>query len=143
MITTRTITVDGQEVTIRETSREQSWRLVHDGSALLALFESGGVTATKNTIFEAATKDECVAEAQRLGLSGLDEALAKDMAEQLASAYKTDKVQGESAFQYCAAVMAQSGARDVSTAISTMANTRLESGKITRPPGGGGVSTHP
>lgn len=137
MITTRKITVDQQDITIYETSKEQSWRLVHDGVNLVALFESEGITGTKNTLFEAATRDECVAEAQRLGLVGLDEWIAKDTAEQLAAAYRTDKVERETPFQYCAAIMAQAGVTDVATAISATQASRVQSGKITLPSGGG------
>lgn len=143
MITSRKTTVDKQEITIYETSKGQSWRLVHDGSTLVALFQSEGITATKNTLFEAATRDECIAEAQRLGLEGLGEWIAKDTAEQLASAYKTDKVEGETAFEYCASVMAQVGVFDVTTAISATKSSRIESGKISASPDGGGVKANP
>lgn len=137
MITTRKITVGAEEITIYETSKELSWRLVHDGVNLIALFESSGITGTKNTLFEAATRDECVAEAQRLGLVGLDEWIAKDTAEQLAAAYRTDKIGHETAFEYCAAIMAQAGVTDVATAISATQASRVASGKIILPSGGG------
>ena len=45
-----------------------SWRLVHDGEAVLMLAELFGYTETAHTAFEAATQRECVAEAHRRGL---------------------------------------------------------------------------
>lgn len=48
-----------------------SWRLVHDGTDVLALFESGGTTETIHTLFEADTKEACDAEIARLGLNVL------------------------------------------------------------------------
>ncbi len=54
--------------TLSESSRELSWRLVHDGVSVLALFESEGVTGTKFTLFTG-TRAACDAEIARLGLS--------------------------------------------------------------------------
>lgn len=48
-----------------------SWRLVHNGTDVLALFESTGVTETIHTLFEAGTKEACEAEIARLGLNPL------------------------------------------------------------------------
>lgn len=45
-----------------------SWRLVHDGEKVLALLFAYGTTQTKFTLFEADTKEECLAEIARLGL---------------------------------------------------------------------------
>lgn len=47
---------------------DSSWRLVHDGKDVMALFESGGYTTTIHNVFEAQTRDECLAEIERLGL---------------------------------------------------------------------------
>lgn len=139
MITTRTITVGFVDIEIHETSKELSWRLVHDGSNLVALFQSEGITSTKNTLFEAQTKDECIAEAQRLGLSGLDEWIIKDIAEQFGKAYQTDKIARETPFQYLATITVQSGITDVTLAISNTRETRLAAGKI----GVGVIKTNP
>lgn len=136
MITTRTITVGTEQVTIYETSKGQSWRLVHDGAKLVAMFESSGITSTKNTIFETATRDECVTEAQRLGLSGLDEWVVKDVAGQLGKAYQTDKLKGETPFHYLATIMSQAGVTNVAAAIVATQSSRVVSGKITLPAGG-------
>lgn len=143
MITTRKITVGAEDITIYETSKDQSWRLVHDGSTLLALFQSEGITGTKNTLFEADTRNECIAEAQRLGLAGLDEWIAKDTSDQLAAAYRTDKVESETPFQYCAVIMAQAGVTDVAATIAATQASRISSGKITQPPSGGGIKINP
>ncbi len=53
---------------------EKSWRLVHNGTDVLVLMETSGYTTTINTVFEAATEEECLAEIARLGLntSGAD-----------------------------------------------------------------------
>lgn len=63
MLTTRKIS----GVTVNECSRELSWRLVHDGSRVIDLFESVGITSTINTLFTG-TEAECRAEVKRLGL---------------------------------------------------------------------------
>ena len=47
---------------------EKSFRLVHDGVKVLALFESEGTTGTINTLFCATTEQECLDEIERLGL---------------------------------------------------------------------------
>ena len=44
------------------------WRLVHDGSRVIALFESTGYTTTKDNLYCATTEVECLAEIDRLGL---------------------------------------------------------------------------
>lgn len=143
MIIASTVTSEtGKVVNSWKTSKDLSWRLIHNGSNILALFQSEGITETKNTIFEGETRDECVAEAQRLGLPGLDEWLAKDTAEQLAMAYKTDKVGRETAFEYAAAIMSQAGVTDVAAAIAATQASRLASGKIILP-SGGGVKVNP
>lgn len=46
-----------------------SWRLVHDGLKVLALFESEGYTETVNSVFESQTRAGCVTEIKRLGLT--------------------------------------------------------------------------
>lgn len=48
-----------------------SWRLAHNGTDVLALFESTGITETIHTLFEADTKEACDAEIARLGLNVL------------------------------------------------------------------------
>lgn len=58
--------------TISESSRELSWRLVHDGVRVHDLFESEGVTGTKFNLFTG-TEEECRAEIARLGLAPLPE----------------------------------------------------------------------
>ncbi len=58
---------------INKCGPDTSWRLVHDGTDVLALFESNGFTETIHTLFEADTKEECEAEIGRLGLNPLQE----------------------------------------------------------------------
>jgi len=53
---------------MNEVGPAQSWRMIHDGVKVIQLFESAGVTSSMNTIFEAATRDLCIAEAVRLSL---------------------------------------------------------------------------
>ena len=50
---------------------QKSWRLVHDGTRVLALFESAGWTESTHTLFESATQAECLAEVTRLNLEPL------------------------------------------------------------------------
>jgi hypothetical protein len=58
---------------------QNSWRLVHDGTKVLSLFESSGWTESIHTIFESATRIDCLNEVARLGLEPLppDEAQAE------------------------------------------------------------------
>lgn len=46
----------------------KSWRLVHDGSTVISLFESEGLTESIHSIFEAATEEECESQIDLLGL---------------------------------------------------------------------------
>jgi hypothetical protein len=52
---------------ISNSTRELSWRLVHDGVNIIAFFEAEGVTSTINQLFTG-TEDECLDEIVRLGL---------------------------------------------------------------------------
>lgn len=61
-------TVSG--VQFSESSREPSWRLVHDGQSVHALFESTGITGTRHTLF-CGTRAACEAEILRLKLTPL------------------------------------------------------------------------
>jgi len=45
-----------------------SWRLVHDGATVIALFESEGYTSTIHNLF-VGTEAECRAEVARLNLA--------------------------------------------------------------------------
>lgn len=60
-------------VTIKKTDRSMCWRLIHDGTQVIELFESGGITETPVNLFIAATEAECQAEIDRLGLTPLPE----------------------------------------------------------------------
>jgi hypothetical protein len=62
------IEVEGQKVRVNQSPRQACCRLVHDGKNVVALFESEGVTSTKNRLF-CGTKEECEAEIARLGLA--------------------------------------------------------------------------
>lgn len=46
-----------------------SWRLIHNGTDVLAMMETGGYTTTLHTVFEAFTEAECLVEIDRLGLN--------------------------------------------------------------------------
>jgi hypothetical protein len=46
-----------------------SWRLIHDGQEVLALLLTEGITTTSSSLYEAASRDECLREISRLGLS--------------------------------------------------------------------------
>jgi hypothetical protein len=59
-------TING--LTINRTDSEMSWRLVHDGSKVIDLFESSGVTSTMNTIYLASSIEECQAQIYSLSL---------------------------------------------------------------------------
>jgi len=45
-----------------------SWVLIHDGSKVISLSESSGVTNTHHTVFLAATEAECQTEIYSLNL---------------------------------------------------------------------------
>lgn len=47
----------------------QSWRLIHDGTEVLDLFESAGYTETNQQLFESANRADCIAEITRLNLT--------------------------------------------------------------------------
>lgn len=129
-ITTEQITVAGQPITISKSDAALSTRLIHDGSKVIGLFESTGITHTKNTLF-LGTKAECIAEAQRLGLTGLDDYVAADIAKQMEESYAELKVKGESAFQFAAKLIAQTdGATTVDTLVNDIAADRIEKGVI-------------
>ena len=64
-----TYTLEGK--TVNKTDNGTFWRLIHDGSDVIALFEASGITETINTLYIAATEDECQAEIARLGLTPL------------------------------------------------------------------------
>lgn len=117
MISTRKITVDKEEITIFETSKGQSWRLVHDGKKVIALFESEGITGTRNALFEGATKADCLAEIAKLGLQDPNEVLIADMAQQLKDAYAQMNQKGERELDFAATLLKEAGVTDL-TAIT-------------------------
>lgn len=55
-------------ISANESPPELCWRLVHDGVKVLTLFESTGLTWTRNTLFCATTEKECLSEIARLRL---------------------------------------------------------------------------
>ena len=59
--------------TIKKTDKSLCWRLVHDGTQVVQLFESDGITETPINLFIAETEAECQAEIDRLGLTPLPE----------------------------------------------------------------------
>lgn len=79
MITQRTITYNGEEILVNVSDLKSPWVMIHDGSKVLRTYESSGVgqLETKHTIFEAASKEACEAEATKLGLTGFEDSLDK------------------------------------------------------------------
>lgn len=55
-------------MTINQTDADMSWRLVHDGTSIISLFQSSAVTHSVYTIFLAATEEECQTEIYSLNL---------------------------------------------------------------------------
>ncbi len=56
-------------VTITKCGPGISWRMVHDGTRVIAMpLESDGITGTRYTLFEADSEAACLAEIARLGL---------------------------------------------------------------------------
>lgn len=53
---------------INKTDADLSWRLVHNGSRVISLFQSSGITHTAHSIFLANTKEECQTEIYALNL---------------------------------------------------------------------------
>ena len=70
--TTRFITSKGIASDVYLSSGKKSWRLVHDGNKVLALFESEGITGTINKLF-VGTEKESKEEIKRLKLKPLEE----------------------------------------------------------------------
>lgn len=56
-----------------------SWRLIYTATDVIQLFESIGITETKHNIFEASTKEECLAKIDELGLNYKDETVKTDV----------------------------------------------------------------
>ncbi len=71
--TTQTITFKGESVVVNESPGTKCWRLVHDGKKVISLFETMGITRTRNTLFCAETEAEVQAEISRLKLIPLPE----------------------------------------------------------------------
>ena len=55
-------------IIINKTDSDMSWRLIHNGKRVIALFESSGTTTTHHTIFLAKTEAECQTEIYFLNL---------------------------------------------------------------------------
>ena len=64
-------TLDGN--TVKRTDRGTFWRMIHDGTSIVGIFQSSGITETQLSLFIAATEDECHAEANKLGLVTIPE----------------------------------------------------------------------
>jgi len=60
---------DDEETAINTSPSNKCWRLVYDGTTVMALFESEGETWTINNLFCAETKQECLDYATQNGLS--------------------------------------------------------------------------
>ena len=67
-VTKEIIVVKGVSLEVNKTSKEQSWRLVHDGVAVIALFGSTGYTWAKGQIKLFTTEEEARAGVKALGL---------------------------------------------------------------------------
>ena len=57
-----------KETIAYETDPKRSWRLVHDTKAVIALFESEGITSCKWNLLEFETEKECLEEIEKLKL---------------------------------------------------------------------------
>lgn len=53
---------------VNKTDNSLSWRLIHDGTKVISLFHSSGVTMTAYNIFLAPTIEECETEIYVLNL---------------------------------------------------------------------------
>ena len=58
---------------VNKTSREKSWRLVHNGKDVLCLFESDGYTRTIYYLYQAKTIEKCLDEIDRLNLKTMQD----------------------------------------------------------------------
>ncbi len=65
-------------ITVQESPTETCWRLIHNGAKVIALFESSGLTWTKDNLFCATTKQECLDEIARLKIEYLLERFGVD-----------------------------------------------------------------
>lgn len=71
MITQKTTSVEGQEFTFNCSDLKCNWILIHNGIKALIVEDVSSKNCkleTRNTIFEASSKEECIAEIKRLGL---------------------------------------------------------------------------
>lgn len=62
-----------EDKTVNKTDSGTFWRLIHDGTDVIALFEATGITETLSNMFIAATKDECLAKIDELELIYIEE----------------------------------------------------------------------
>lgn len=77
MITkTTSTTAEGKTITVNTSDTTQPWRMVYRDTKVLYCFESTGITSTIDNLFTADTKAECITEATRLNLTGIDTALS-------------------------------------------------------------------
>jgi hypothetical protein len=70
MLTARATVLTAKEIFMANATKDNklSWRMVYAGKQILALFQSNGTTYTRNPLFNAETKDECITKANALGL---------------------------------------------------------------------------
>ena len=62
--------MDSNDQLITHSGGDWSWRMIHDGTQVMNVpFYACGVTGTINTLFEADTLDDCMAEIERLNLT--------------------------------------------------------------------------
>jgi len=66
-----TYTLNGK--TVNKTDDGTFWRLIHDGTNVIAVFEASGITETLSNMFIASTENECQLEIDRLNLVPLSE----------------------------------------------------------------------
>lgn len=97
----------GNNVTVNKSSSDESWRMVHDGSTILSLHQATGFTETRNTLFLAATWDECMAESNRMGLSNVDVHVQERISDLLDASYLAMKQKGESALSFAATLLSK------------------------------------
>lgn len=76
MIYQKTIPLEDKQIIVNCSDLNCNWILVHNGDSAISIKEIEGRTGkleTCNTIFEASTKEECLAEIKRLNLKYVED----------------------------------------------------------------------
>lgn len=82
MITQKTFSLEGKDYILNCSDLQCNWVLIYNTNTLLFITDVSnkkGILETCNSIFEASTKEECLAEVKRLNLNIVDKDIAAEL----------------------------------------------------------------